>query len=396
MNERWVEELRGQFPVTKHLAFFDIAYENCGPTFAREAMELFYDHKADIRPGIVKAGGAGKGDTIGVVAETRALAARFLNAPGTKNIAFTKNTNEGVNLLLQGFPFRAGDNVVTGDLEHMSVLMPCLNLKRRGIGCKVARSPDGLSMPEQCLLDAADEHTRMIVVSQVQSCSGYQVDLKALARECHRRGIFLVTDSIQSLGFQRVDVADLGVDAVTASCYKGLLATEGVGLLYCADALLEQVEPVFAADSPALTIDREHWEIRCTDPLDARKFENGTISFMGIYGMRAGLERLLDIGMERVERHVSDCFEYLYRGLERQGYILATPFERRRRCHSLLVREARNQEMVGFFLERGVFFSRGREGFVRISVAPFNDRADLDTLLRVAGAWKQELREETV
>ena len=388
MDERWVRALRAQFPVTEKTAFFDIAYENCGSRFAREAMERFYEDKAAVGPGLVKAGGAGKGPAIEVIARTRARLARFLGAPDIRRIAFTKNTNEGVNLLLQGFPFRRGDSVVVGDLEHASVLMPCLNVRRLGAECRVARSPDGCTLPEELLLSAADETTRIMVVSAVQSCSGYQLDLKRLAGECHTRGIYLIVDGIQALGFRRMDVSDLGIDALTASCYKGLLATEGVGFLYCAQALMEQVAPVFAADSPALGIDRESWSITCPDPGDARKLENGTISFMGIYGLDAGLERLMEIGMDRVERHVSDCFEYLYRGLEGLGFVIDTPFLPARRCHSLLVREQRSQELVDYCLERGVLFSRGRDGHVRISVAPFTTRGDMDKLLDTFRQWK--------
>lgn len=390
MSESWVETLRAQFPVTRNTAFFDIAYENCGSTFVRETMERFFDHKADVHPGLVKAGGAGKGDTIGVIAQARQRLADFLHAPSIKSLAFTANTCQAMNLLLQGFPFRPGDNVVVGDMEHVSVLMPCLQLKQKGVECRVVPSPDGVTLPAEKLLERTDEHTRIVAVSYVQSRSGYKVDLAMLARECHKRSIFLITDAIQALGFQQVDVQALGVDALAASGYKGLLATEGLGFLYCGDKLLEQLSPVFAGDSPALTVDRERWEIRCTDPLDARKLEAGTIPFQSIYGLNAALGRLMEIGMDRVEAHVCQCFEQVYRGLEELGYSIATPFDPRQRCHSMMVATPRNHEMVDFCLERGVFFSRSVEGYVRISVAPFTTQADIDAFLRAAAAWREQ------
>lgn len=387
MNEPWVARLREEFPITKRTAFFDIAYENCGAAFVQDRMGTYFAHKAAVYPGLVKAGGAGKGETIGVIAQARQRLAQFLNAPGIKSLAFTQNTTQGINLLLQGFPFQPGDNVVVAEMEHVAVLMPCLYLKQRGVGCRLARSADGVTLTAQDLLSQADEHTRFIVASYVQSSSGSKLDLKYLADACHERGIYLLTDGIQALGFQRVDVRALGVDAMVASCYKGLLATEGVGFLYCAGGLLGQVRPVFAGDSPALELDRGRMEIRCPDPLDARKLECGTIPFQSIYGLSAGLERLMEIGMERVERHVSACYEQVHRGLTALGFTVATPLEPEKRCHSMLVRTDRNQEMVDFFLEHGVFFSRGRDGFVRISVAPFTDQQDIDTLLRTARLW---------
>ena len=116
--------LREQFPITKRTAFFDIAYENCGAAFVRERMEDYFVHKADVYPGLVKAGGAGKGETIAVVAEARERLARFLNAPGVRSVAFTENTTQGINLILQGFPFQPGDNIVVGELEHVAVYFP--------------------------------------------------------------------------------------------------------------------------------------------------------------------------------------------------------------------------------------------------------------------------------
>lgn len=390
MNELWVEELRSQFPVTQRTAFFDIAYENCGADFLRETMERYFDHKADIRPGLVKAGGAGKGDAIGVIAETRQLLADFFHAPDIRNLAFTANTCQGMNLVLQGFPWQSGDNVVVGDLEHVSVLMPCLHLKERGVECRVARARGGMILTADDLLALADEHTRIIAVSYVQSCSGYKVDLAYLASECHKRGIYLVTDAIQAAGFQKIDVQALGVDALVSSCYKGLLAAEGVGFVYCTEELARQLRPVFAGDSPALTLDREHMEIRCPDPADVRKLEAGTIPFPGIYMLHTGLRRLMDIGIDRVEAHVSACFEQVYRGLEALGYSIVTPFEPEHRCHSMAVKMEHNQEAVDFFLERGVFFSCGREGCVRISVAPFTNEEDVERLLSVAQTWLEE------
>jgi len=390
MNQPWVQELRAQFPVAQKLAFFDIAYENCGATFARESMELYLDQKADIHPGIVKAGGKGKGETIGIIADAREKLAQFLGAPSIKSVAFTENTCQAVNLLLQGFPFQPGDNVVVGDLEHVSVIMPCLYLKEKGVEVKVVPSKDGMILSAEELLEQVDDHTKVVVVSYVQSRSGYKIDLPYLARECHKRGIWVITDAIQALGFQPVDVNALGCDALVSSCYKGILGIEGVGFLYCSDALLELVKPTFAGDSPALTIDKETWEIVCPDPRDARKFESGTIPFQAIYGLRAGVSRLLEIGTDKIGEHVEECFQRVYQGLTGLGYEILTPADPKHHCHSMAIRVDRNAEMVDYCLDHGVFFSKGIDQYVRVAVAPFTTQEDIDTLLQVAKDWLEQ------
>ena len=378
MSDSWVETLHAQFPVTRNTAFFDIAYENCGASFVRDTMEDFFRHKADVHPGLVKAGGAGKGETIGVIAQARQRLAEFLNAPSIKHLAFTANTCQAVNLLLQGFPFEPGDNVVVGDMEHVSVLMPCLQLKQKGVECRVVPSPDGVTLPADLLLSHTDAHTRILAVSYVQSRSGYKVDLARLAEECHKRNIFLITDAIQALGFQRVDVTALGVDALVASGYKGLLATEGLGFLYCGDKLLEQVSPVFAGDSPALTVDREKWEICCTDPLDARKLELAAKQEM--------LSKTYDLALEQLVNLPDKEYVDLLADLA----VRASSTGREAVIFSQKDRARRNQEMVDFFLEHGVLFSRSVESYVRISVAPFTNQADIDKLLQVAAQWRAQ------
>ena len=94
--------------------------------------------------------------------------------------------------------------------------------------------------------------------------------------------------------------------------------------------------------------------------------------------------------MDRVEEHVSQCFEQVYQGLQSLGYTLATPFAPAERCHSMMIATRRNQEMVDFFLEHGVLFSRSVESYVRISVAPFTNQADIDKLLQVAAQWRAQ------
>lgn len=389
MKQQWVEELRSQFPVARKTAFFDIAYENCGADFAREAAEQYFLDKADIYPGIVKAGGAGKGAIIGVIADAREKLANFLHAAGPKNITFTANTCQAVSIALKGLSYQPGDNIVVGDIEHVSVLMPCLQMREQGVECKIVPSADGLRITAGDLLNQVDEHTRVVAVSYVQSCSGYKLDLKQLVKECHRRGVLVITDAIQALGVTEVDVQDLGVDALAASGYKGMLALEGSGILYCSDAMLEQLTPPFSCYNAAVSLDRDAMEVCCTDPLDGRKLEAGTIPFQSIYALRAGVSRLLALGMDEVSAHVQSCVQHIYQGFETLGFSVALPYDPADICNSVLICTEKNQEMTDFFLEHGVFFSCGKPGYVRISVAPFTTEQDIQHLLEVAQMWRE-------
>lgn len=382
----WVNRLREQFPAAQNTTFLDIAYENSGSLFAKEAVYRFLEDWSDVSPEIVKAGGAGKGNIISVVAETRQLLAALLGGVDPKNIAFTKNTNEGISMILQGFPFRPGDNVVTDDQEHPSVLIPCLNLQPRGVECRIAVSPDQVSVTPDLLWQHVDGNTRMIVISHVQSCSGYRTDIQELARRCREKGIYLVVDAIQSLGFCPCDAEAWQVDAISSACYKGMLGTEGIGFLYCRDELLEQVWPVYAAANDCISIDKsgDRWELVLKDPKDARKLENSTMNFSGIYSLNAGLKQVIGIGVDNIYAHISNLVDMLFDGLLNQGYVIATPADKDRRCHSIAFEMSDLKAGYEYFERSGVFLSLSAGRFIRMSVAPFTIENDIRKALEVA------------
>lgn len=386
MESRFAE-LKAQFPVAREYAFFDIAYENCGSDFAREAASKYFADKAAIYPKMPKAGGAGKGATIDAVEECRAKLAAFIGAEGPRNIAFTANTCQAVSIALMALSYHPGDNIVVGDIEHVSVLMPCLKMRDNGVKVKVSHSQDGLRLSAEDLLAEVDEHTRVVAVSYVQSCSGYKLDLKYLTEECHRRGVLVVTDAIQALGVTSVDVAELGVDALAASGYKGLLALEGAGFLYASNTMLEQMTPVFSCWNAATGFDRATLKVTCNDKTDARKLEAGTLPFSAIYALSAGITRINELGKEAVFARVSETLGDIVTVLGNTGFETAYPFDPHECSNSILIKTTHNKQMTDFCAEHGVFFSEGKSGYIRISVAPFNDSADVAKLKEVVELW---------
>ena len=108
------------------------------------------------------------------------------------------------------------------------------------------------------------------------------------------------------------------------------------------------------------------------------------MNFLGVYVLNAGLKRLLRIGVDRVNQHVSSLVDKLYEGLTDLGYTVATPQDRRYRCHSLSLKMSDAQAGYRYFQENGVFLSFSGGRFVRVSVAPFTIEEDVQKLLDVA------------
>ena len=385
----WLEELRKEFPVTEKWAYFDSAYETGGAHFLEEASRKYFADKSDFYPGILQMGGSGKGKAIDLIEKTRTLLAEFLNARDGHSIAFTANTCQAVALALQSYPFEPGDNVVVGDIEHVCVLYPVISLKQRGVEVRLVHPETEWGLTAEKLLEQVDDHTRFVVVSYVQSASGYRIDLEKLVTECHKKNCYVVTDAIQLLGFRKMDVKALGVDAVAASGYKGLLSIEGGGFLYVADSLLEKLRPWSAGPNPALVINRENGTWTCKDELDARKLEAGTLPFHTIYCLHESLQLLKKIGMDEISGYVEQCYQYVSEGLKRLGYQIDTPEDHH--CHSMLVVTEEKEEMADYFQQKGIFFTAGHGNHVRLAVAPFTSEEDMKKLLAAAAEWKSRL-----
>ncbi|MCL2497205.1 MAG: aminotransferase class V-fold PLP-dependent enzyme [Symbiobacteriaceae bacterium] len=386
-SEAWVYKLRREFPVATKSTFLDIAYENCGATFTRQALEQYLQDWSDTSPGVVKAGGEGKGRTMEVVAVTRDHIARLLGGVDPSHIAFTKNTNEGINAVLQGFPFQTGDNVITFRDEHPSVIMPCLHLALQGVECRIAEADDGVSLIPEKLLSYANERTRFIVISHVQSRTGYKIDLEHLAALCRERGIYLLVDAIQSLGFCPLDAQAWRVHGVASACYKGLLGIHGLGFLYTAPELLQELTPVFVASNRAIRLDLAKPGLTFTLPSDGRKLENSTLNFIGIYVLLEALQRIERIGIDNIAHHISYLLTKLYTGLDALGYSVITPGDAKHRCHSLALADSTPEKLYAHFLEQGVFASLSGGRYLRLSVAPFNTEEDISEALRVAALY---------
>ena len=386
----WVEEYRAQFPAAAECVYLDNAYDCGGTLIGKAAAERYFDdwNYAAVHN---ERGGPGRATLFKTIDETREYLARLVGGAGPDRVAFTRNTNEGINGVLQGFDFRPGDNIVTDGQEHESVLMPCLNVQRtRGIEVKIApvRADGGVSVEE--LKNLADAHTRMILVSHVQSATGYKIDLKKLGTWCSAHGIFLIVDGIQSLGLCPFHADDWCVDAVSASSYKGLCGTNSSAFTYYQPELLKHIWPVYTAAGPYMHVDRSEdgYSLYCNGEEKARKMENSSLDNIGIYIMHDSVKTLLEIGIDQIWEHVSGLYEKFYDGLAALGYSPVTPKEAEKRCGILSLKLEDKEEFFAFMRSRNICLSISAGIYIRFSLGAFNNEADIEAALEAVRAYK--------
>jgi cysteine desulfurase/selenocysteine lyase len=226
----------------------------------------------------------------------------FLNADSSEDVGFLKNTSEGLSVVAHGFPWRSGDNVVISDEEFPSNRIVWESLKRFGVEVRQVSLKNGES-PEDALLSAFDEKTRILAISAVQYASGLRMDLETLGAECKNRDVAFCVDAIQALGAIRLDVQAMHIDFLAADAHKWLLGPEGIAVFYCSEKWRDRL--TLHQYGWHMIADHFDFETKTWSPAtSARRFECGSNNTLGIQALSASLSLLEEIGIGDVEDRI--------------------------------------------------------------------------------------------
>jgi len=231
----------------------------------------------------------------------------LLNAEHTDAIALVKNTSEALSFVAHGLSWRPGDNVVISNLEFPSNRIVWESLARYGVEVIEADISEG--SPEQRILEATNEHTRLISISSVQYASGLKLNLKPIGEFCRRKEILFCVDAIQSVGAHQFDVQDNYVDFAMADGHKWMLGPEGLGFFYLNPTIMDRLKLHqfgWHMVERQGDYDRREWDIASS----ARRFECGSPNMLAIHALSASLSLLLEVGMESVELALEQIVGY--------------------------------------------------------------------------------------
>lgn len=247
--------------------------------------------------------------------------ANLIGAQRTE-IAFVKNTTEGLTIVANGLDWRPGDNVLVPDIEYPSNVYCWLNLARHGVSVKWIKSRGGRILVDDvtALIDA---RTRLVTLSAVQFSNGFRQDLERTADLCRSRGVLLNLDAIQYVGALHLDLARWPIDFLSAGGHKWLLGPIGTGFFYCRESALERVRPVNVGYH-SVAKDADHLDYDLTFRPDAGRFEEALVNFPGLWGLEAAVDMVSEVGTPRIERHVLDLAQLLMDGLQGRGYTVVS------------------------------------------------------------------------
>jgi selenocysteine lyase/cysteine desulfurase len=368
------EKLRAEFPITRRWAFFDHAA--VAPITAR-AQKALIDWAADM---------AENGDVqehlwVKRIEQVRGLAGQLLDADPL-DIAFIKNTSEGIGIVAEGFPWKPGDNVVTAAEEYPANIYPWMNLASRGVELRMVSSRDGRVWLDD-IKSAMDGRTRLVSLSFVEFASGFRNDLDAVGALCRERGAFFFVDAIQGLGVFPLSVRKTPIDFLSADGHKWLLGPEGAGIFYIRRELVDLLHPVgIGWNSVVGSRDFSRVDFRLKP--HAGRWESGSLNVGGLAALGASLELLLEIGIPAIAQRVLELTDYLCSQAERAGLEVFSsrgPGDKSA-IVSLLIPGADLSGIVPEFKSRGVVINK-RAGRIRVSPHCYNTIAEIDRLIEL-------------
>jgi len=298
----------------------------------------------------------------------RASAAALMNAT-PQEIAFVKNTAEGICTVANGLEWRRGQRIITAGVEYPANIYPWMDIAaRHGVELVMVPEETGADgrrrVPlERLLAEAEHPDTRLVALSHVEFASGQRNDLAAVGALCRSRGRLFCVDAIQSLGAVPVDVRTMNIDFLSADGHKWLLAPEGAGLFYCRHELMPMLRPLSVGATSVINAG-DYGNYDFTLKSDAARYECGALNVPGLLALKASIELLLAVGIEAVAARLRALTGALEAGLIEKGYRIVSPrgeaewsgivsFTSTKHDHKDLVRMLRREHRTEIALREG-------------------------------------------
>ncbi len=307
-----VASLRDEFPILaieahgRRLAYLDNAATTQKPREVLDAIATYYTtQNANVHRGVHLLSER----ATEVFEGARATVADFFNAASAKEIIFTRNATEGINLVAAswgGANLTAGDEVLISAMEHHSNIVPWqLACQRTGAALKVIPIDDRGALDMEAFARLLTARTKIVAVSQLSNALGTINPVAEVVRAAHAAGAVVLVDGAQAAYHLPVDVRALGVDFYVATGHK-LYGPTGIGVLYGREALLDAMPPYQGGGDmiASVTFERSTWNSL------PHKFEAGTPHIEGAAGLGAAVKFIRRIGFDRITAHERELLAY--------------------------------------------------------------------------------------
>ncbi len=239
----------------------------------------------------------------------RGIVARFVNAPSEDEIVFTTGTTEAINLVAYAWAaprLQAGDEIVLSIMEHHANIVPWHFLReRQGVVLKWVECDANGDLDPQAMIDAIGPRTRLVAVTQMSNVLGSVVDVAAICRGAHAKGVPVLVDGSQSAVHMPIDVAAMGCDFFAITGHK-LYGPSGSGAIFISRERMAEMRPFLGGGDMIREVTRD--TVIYNDP--PMKFEAGTPGIVQQIGMGVALDYMMGIGIESIATHERALRDY--------------------------------------------------------------------------------------
>ncbi|MEF8843555.1 MAG: cysteine desulfurase [Haloarculaceae archaeon] len=400
-----VAAIREDFPILDRevggepLVYLDNAATSQTPERVIEAISHYYRHyNANVHRGIHQL----SQEASIAYEEAHDRVAEFLGAKGRKEIVFTKNTTEAMNLVAYAWglnELEPGDEVVLTEMEHHSSLVTWQQIaKRTGAEVKYIPVDERGYLDMEAARETITDDTELVSFVHVSNALGTVVPARELTEIAHDHGALAFVDAAQSVPNRAVDVGEIGCDFLAFSGHK-MCGPTGSGALYGRRELLEAMEPYLYGGDMIL---RVTYEDATWNELPW-KFEAGTPSIAQGIGLAEAVDYLEDVGMERLQRHEEALAEYAYERLTEQDdvEVYGPPGDDRGGLVSFNVDSVHAHDLASILNDHGVAIRAGHHctqplhdklgvaASARASFYLYNTREEVDALVEAVDDARQ-------
>ncbi len=307
-----VTAIRADFPILgtevhgKPLVYLDNAATTQKPRAVLRALQEYYaSSNANVHRGVHYL----SGKATDLFEGARARIGRFIGAADAREVIFTRNATEGINLVAQAWGrahVRAGDEVLISAMEHHSNIVPWQMLcEEKGATLRVIPMFDSGELDIEAFARLLSSRTRIVAVSALSNALGTVNPVEQITRAAHEAGAMVLVDGAQAAYHMPVDVGAIGCDFFVLTGHK-LYGPTGIGVLYGRAAVLDAMPPWQGGGDmiSSVTFERSTWNVL------PYKFEAGTPHIAGAVGLGAAVDYVSAIGMDRIQAHERELLAY--------------------------------------------------------------------------------------
>ena len=286
-----------------------IYFDNASTSFPKAdgVAEAVYHYMKDCGCNINRGGYDEAYQAEEIVLRTRQQLTELFHGPDCRNVVFTRNITESLNVLLKGF-LKTGDHVLVSAMEHNAVMRPLTQLTEQGVSFdRIPCGADG-TLEVSAMNGLLRENTRAVVMLHASNVCGTLMPIETVGAFCHAHGLRFILDTAQTAGVFPIDMEAMHIDALAFTGHKGLLGPQGIGGFLLQPDMVPLVQPLIAGGTGSIS----HEEQMPSFMPD--RFEAGTMNLPGIMGLHAALCWLERETIDAVRSHELELTERFLSG----------------------------------------------------------------------------------